>query len=110
MPRCCYSAVTAKTVLLELGVTKETGVCRRLVDSAVDSKTALLELQFPAAGFQAGFHGIRHFLDWLQGMVTGKVTAEPCFSDWYARPRYASWYAQNAMAQDMQVQAGAIRY
>ena len=24
--------------------------------------------------------------------------------------RYASWYAQNAMAQAMQVQAGAIRY
>ena len=45
LPRCCYSRCNSKTALLELGVTKETGVCRRLVDSAVDSETALLEPQ-----------------------------------------------------------------
>ena len=71
-------------------VSTETDVFRRLVDSAVDSKTALLEPQktsVSSRGFQAGFHGIMHLLDWLQGMVTGKVTADPWFSGWLTRQR-----------------------
>ena len=103
--RICRGAVTADVTakrqvyrallpgMVTKGVTTETDVFRRLVDSAVDSETALLEPQKTSVSshrFPRCFHGIRHFLDWLQAMVTGKVTAEPWFSDWYARPRYAT--------------------
>ena len=61
----------------------------RRCNSRCNSETALLELQKTSVSshrFPRCFHGIRRLLDWLQGMVTGKVPADPWFSDWYARP------------------------
>ena len=49
---------------LQLMVTAQERIFRGAVTGRCNSETALLRRVFPSRGFQAGFHGIRHFLDW----------------------------------------------
>ena len=81
------AAVTANGRFTGLGFPQ-----RFPVVSSKPTGVALVSVVTKASGYQRGYQANR--LPWR----------------WYARRRYASWYAQKAMAQAMQVQAGAIRY
>ena len=69
-------------------------ICRGAVTAAVTAKLHFCECFQAEVSKQVSTES---GICWTgyQGMVTGMVTAEPWFSDWYARRRYATGTQQN---------------
>ena len=118
MPRRCNSRCNSKTVLLRRVLPRKPAFAGGWLTARLTAKQHFWNLrkpQFPAAGFQAGFHGIRHFLDgyrghgygqgysgsmvfWMVNKATvnrGGLTREPPFWAGYQRAGYQGGYHGN---------------